>query len=394
MDTADIVIVGGGIAGASLAYFLTREGCRNVVLLEREATPGYHSSGRSAAIYLEWDEDPVIQTLQLLSREFFFTPPEDFSDVPIFQRTGVLDIVSPEDLALLEQPLTQCQAAGIPTERWSPQEACAQIPLLKEEHVGGGIFFPNCGNIAIHELLSGYLQHARAAGAQVRTGTTVTGLDCTAGRISGVRTTQGTIHTRCVVNAAGAWADQLYTMAGGTPLGITPLRRTIIVPTPPSWYQPSPWPFVMDKSHHFYGKPEGRSIIASPMDEDPVEPCDARPDALRVAEIADRLERWTRFPVPGIEHKWAGLRSFAPDRRPVVGEDPIIAGFFWLAGQGGVGILTSPAMGRIAAALLMHGDTDLLDKAALSPARFATPDRREAYAEKEPPVGKESHGHR
>jgi D-arginine dehydrogenase len=373
MDTADMVIVGGGIAGASLAYFLAQEGIRDVILLEREATPGYHTSGRSAAITREWNPDPVIQRLKLAGRDFFLNPPEGFSDVPIFHRVGVLDVVMPEDLAHVEETLAQCRATGIAAERWSPQEACTRVPLLREEHVGAGVFFSNSGNIAVHELLSGYLKHARLGGVQVRTGVTVTGLDCTAGRISGVRTTHGIIHTRCVVNAAGAWADQLYAMAGGTPLGITPMRRTIIVPTPPAWYQPSVWPHTSDLSHHFYCKPEGSSIIASPMDEDPLEPCDARPDDLRVAEIADRLERWTRFPVPSIERKWAGLRSFAPDRRPVVGEDPTIAGFFWLAGQGGVGIATSPGMGRIAAALLVHGDTTLIDKAVLSPERFTTP---------------------
>ncbi|ETX06530.1 MAG: hypothetical protein ETSY2_16580 [Candidatus Entotheonella gemina] len=197
-------------------------------------------------------------------------------------------------------------------------------------------------------------------------------MDCTAGRISTVHTNRGTIQTRCLVNAAGAWADGLYALAGGTPLGITPMRRTIIVPTPPDGYEPGPWPFVHDLSHHFYMKPEGHSIIASPMDEDPIEPCDARPDMLRVAEIADRLERWTRLTVGNIDQRWAGLRSFAPDRRPVMGEDPQIAGFFWLAGQGGVGILTSPSLSRIAAELLVHGETTLMDTDALSPSRLIT----------------------
>ncbi len=375
MDTADIVIVGGGIAGASLAYFLVQEGASNVILLEQEATPGYHTSGRSAAISREWNPDPIIQILKTLSHDFFRHIPEDFSDVPIFQRVGVLDVTAPEDITLIDEAVSASQAAGIATERWSPQDVCARVPLFKEAHIGGGMFYANSGNIAAHELLSGYLKHARAGGVQVRTGITVTGLDHTTDRISGVHTSKGTIQTRCVINAAGAWADQLYTMAGGAPLGITPMRRTIIVPTPPDWYQPSVWPHSSDISRHFYVKPEGQSIIASPMDEDPMAPCDARPDTLRVAEIADLLERWTTFPVPSIENKWAGLRSFAPDRHPVIGEDPFVSGFFWLAGQGGVGISTSPGMGRIAAELLLHGDTKLIDKAALSPKRFAISDR-------------------
>lgn len=371
MDSADIVIVGGGMAGASLAYFLVQEGVRDIVLLEREATPGYHSSGRSAAINLEWDADPVIQTLQLLSRDFFYDTPEGFSDTPVFQRTGVLDVVAPDDLHLLEERFSGSQQSGIAVERWDTQEICARVPLLIEENVGGGVYFPHCGNIAIHELLSAYLWHARAGGVRVRTGVAVTGIECTAGRLSAVQTSQGSIQTPCLVNAAGAWADTLYALAGGTPLGITPRRRTIIVPAPPDWYQPSPWPFVHELSHHFYIKPEGHSILASPMDEDPLEPCDARPDMQRVAEVADRLERWTTFPVTHIAQRWAGLRSFAPDRRPVVGNDPHLPGFFWLAGQGGVGILTSPALGRIAAEMLVHGDTELMDSRVLRPERFA-----------------------
>ncbi len=262
------------------------------------------------------------------------------------------------------------RAAGIAVERWTPAEIGARIPLLIEEYVGGGVYFPNCGNIAVHELLTAYVKHARNGGVEIRTATEITGIDSAAGRVRAVHTTQGSIQTPCLVNAAGAWADHLYALAGGTPLGLTPMRRTIIVPAPPDWYEPVPWPFVHDLSHHFYMRPEGHSIIASPMDEDPIEPCDARPDMLRVAEIADRLERWTRLTVETIDQRWAGLRTFAPDRRPVVGTDPHIAGFFWLTGQGGVGMLTSPSLSRIAAELLVHGESTLMGTAALSPGRL------------------------
>jgi D-arginine dehydrogenase len=370
MDTADIVIVGGGIAGASLAYFLAQAGTTNVMLLEQETTPGYHTSGRSAAISREWNPDPLIQTIKTLSHDFFRHIPDDFSDVDIFQPVGVLDVVTPKDIACIDEAVAASQAAGIAAEHWQPRDICARVPLFKEAHLGGGMFYVQSGNIDAHELLSSYLRHARAAGIQVRTGAAVTGIDCTANRICGVQTTQGVIQTRCLVNAAGAWADQLYVMAGGEALGITPMRRTVIVPTPPTWYQPSVWPHTCDLSHNFYVKPEGQSIIASPMDEDPMQPCDARPDMLRIAEIADLLERWTTFSVPSIDNQWAGLRSFAPDRHPIIGADARVTGFFWLAGQGGVGISTSPGMGRIAAELLLNGSTNLIDQAALSPRRF------------------------
>ncbi len=370
MESAEIVIVGGGIAGAALAYFLGQQGVSDVVLLEREATLGYHSSGRSAAITRAWVEDPVIRACLPLSYDFFTNPPDGFSDAPLFQRTGWLEVAMPEDLAAFDEPVSICQATGIDIECWSSEDIRTHVELLKPEAAGGGIFVPNSGNLATHELLSGYLKHARARGTRVQTGTSVIGLEHSGARINGIHTTKGTIHTRCVVNAAGAWADELYAIAGGTPIGITPMRRTVIVPTPPDWYQPSSWPFVSHASHHFYFKPEGQSIIASPMDEDPVTPSDARPDALRVAQIADLLQQWTTFPVPTIDHSWAGLRSFAPDRNPVIGPDPIIDGFFWLAGQGGAGITTSPAFGQIAAELLLHGHTELFDTSIVDPARF------------------------
>ncbi len=372
MDTADIVIVGGGIAGASLAYFLSRQGLTDIVLLERESTVGYHSSGRSAAISREWNEDPIMMTFKRISHQFFRNLPDDFCDVPIMDNAGVLDIVGPEDVPLIQQTVDQSQAAGVATEYWDDQEVCQRIPILRPEHVGGGMFYSHSGNIAIHELLSSYLKHARLSGVTVRTGAEVTGVECTGGRVSAVQTTLGSINTPCLVNAAGAWADTLYTMAGGTSLGIIPKRRTIIVPPAPDWYQPSQWPHTTDLTHHFYIKPEGQSIIASPMDADPIEPCDARPGDLRVAEIADQLQRWTHYPVPHLDHKWAGLRSFAYDQQPVIGDDPHIPGFFWLAGQGGAGISTSPALGQIAADLLVQGDTSRIDKTLLWPERFAT----------------------
>ena len=230
MNSADVVIVGGGIAGASLAYFLSQRSTTNIVLLERESTVGYHSSGRSAAISREWNEDPVMMAFKRISHTFFRNLPEDFADVPIMDTAGVLDVVGPEDTSRIQDTVDQSQAAGVATEYWDTQTVCQHIPLLKPEHVGGGMFYSNSGNIAIHELLSGYLKHARQRGATVQTSTEVTGVECVGGRVSAVQTSQGTIHTPCLVNAAGAWADTLYGLAGGQPLGIIPKRRTIIVP--------------------------------------------------------------------------------------------------------------------------------------------------------------------
>ena len=296
MDTAEVVIVGGGIAGASLAYFLSQKGVTNIMLLERESSVGYHSSGRSAAISREWNEDPVMLQFKRISHRFFRNLPDDFSDVPIMDTAGVLDVVGPEDVSRIQHTVQQSQDAGVATEYWDGETVCHNIPVLNPEHVGGGMFYSHSGNIDIHALLSSYLKHARQNGTTVRTSTEVTGVECTGGRVSAVRTSQGSIHTPCVVNAAGAWADTLYTLAGGNPLGIIPKRRTIIVPPAPDWYQRSVWPHTTDITHHFYIKPEGHTILASPMDEDPIEPCDARPDDFRVAEIADLLQRWTRYP--------------------------------------------------------------------------------------------------
>ena len=370
MHKADFVIVGGGVAGASLAYFLSQAGARNIILLEQEDSLAYHSSGRSAAVTIEYDEDQLIHQLAIASRDFFSNPPKDFSETPIFEKLGELNVFSPEEKDKAERLFAATRRAGIETQLLNSAKASALVPLLIPEQIGAAVHFLNAGSIGIHELQSSYIRTLKKSGGTVLTKTQALGIETSNGRVSSIRTTDGEIQTPWVINAAGPWADHFAKLCNLPTLGCTPLRRTVIVPKPPTWYHPAKTPLVVFESHNFYFKPEGASILACPRDADPVEPGDARPDVERVAEIADLLQRYTKFKFSSIANQWAGLRTFAPDKRPIVGEDPKLKGFFWLAGQGGVGILTSPAVGRIAAALLMGESSSIVDTSLLNPSRF------------------------
>ncbi len=370
MKSANFVIVGGGIAGASLGYFLARAGESDIVLLEQENTLAYHSSGRSAAVTIEWDDDEVIRTLAHSSRSFLVSPPEGFSDVAIFEKAGELNVYAPEEMDKCRSHFAATQQAGIETRLLNSTEACELVPLLREEFVGGAVYFLNAGSLGIHELQSAYVRGLKKSRGTVLTNTQALGVETTNGRVTAVRTTEGIIQTPWVINASGPWADKFAMLCGVSPLGIVPLRRTVIIPRAPEWYKPAKTPLVVDMSNNFYFKPEGASILACPRDEDPVQPGDARPDIERVAEIADKLQRFTKFEFKSIANQWAGLRTFAPDKRPVVGEDPELRGFFWLAGQGGVGILTSPTLGSIAAAMLLGENTSVVNPRLLEPGRF------------------------
>jgi D-arginine dehydrogenase len=367
----DAIIIGCGIAGASLAYFLTEQGMTDVLILEREEQPGYHATGRSAAVLVEFDLIPSIQQLKILGAQFLQEPPSGFSEHPLLRPSGILVMVKGPLWEMAQQMVPGLRQEGVILDLLSQDQALSIIPVLSPVHFDGAILFPRDGHIDVHELLWSYLRNARRRGAALHLGEEVKGLKVGKGRCEGVITSAGAYNATWVIDAAGAWAGNIRGWAGPSSVQLTPYRRTIITFAAPEGLEVKTWPLAADLSHELYFSPESGGLLASPMDQEPMEPCDARPDDLVVAETIERLKQFTPRLVPKtIIRKWAGLRTFAPDQAMVIGEDPVLKGFFWLSGQGGAGIETSAAVGQIASDLILEGRTALMDVKTISPTRF------------------------
>ena len=351
MEHADFVVIGGGIAGASAAYRLAQHG--RVVVLEREASAGYHTTGRSAALFTESFEVGVVRELAIASRPFFEHPPEGFADFPLLAPLPFLFIGREDQLGSLTEALEDC--ADVPAVRQlGPEEARRLCPALRPGYVAGGIYEAGAMTIDVDALLQGFLHGVRAAGGAVRLGGPVTALERQSGGWLVVTGTER-ISAGVVVNAAGGWADQIGAMAGAQSIGLVPMRRTAFTfPVSPGTDLGS-WPVVCDIDEAFYFKPEATQVLGSLAEETPMEPHDVRPEVIDVALAIERIEAATTMQIRHVSSTWAGLRSFVADRRPVVGMDPDLDGFFWLAGQGGFGIMTSPAVSRVAEGLIIDG---------------------------------------
>ncbi|MET0246547.1 MAG: FAD-dependent oxidoreductase [Sphingomonas sp.] len=337
MNRVDIAIIGGGIAGASLAAELAPHA--RVVILEAEDQPGYHSTGRSAAYWSETYGGPHVQPLTSASGPALR---------PFLQPLGSHHIARRDERGLIDAYLAEFASSGVVLEDVDPRE---RIPGLRDEWRWCA-FEPNVAYIDVAGLHAGYLATARRAGAELRLGAGVEAIGRAAGSWR-IETRAGPIAADVVVDAAGAWADSIARIAGAAPLGIQPYRRTMVqLKTDPA--PPAHLTHVGHIGGEFYFKPEpGGRLWLSPHDETATEPCDARPEEIDVAIAIDRFERCVDWRVERVEHRWAGLRSFAPDRLPVYGFDPAVPGFFWCAGQGGFGIQTSAAAAMLAAALLL-----------------------------------------
>ncbi|MFN8544246.1 MAG: FAD-binding oxidoreductase [Candidatus Binatia bacterium] len=367
----EVVIVGAGIAGASLAYFLAESGLTDVLLLEREDQLAYHSTGRSAAVLSELDPVAALRQLKTLAAPFLREPPAGFAEHPLLARSGVMAVFAGAAWDAFQQAAPVLEADGMRLALLGRTEVLARVPVLAADQVDGAVLLPDDGHIDVHELLSAYLRHARARGAALRLGAEVIGLRVDGGRCTGVVTRGGEYRAALVVNAAGAWAGEVARAAGAIPIPLVPHRRTIVTFAPPAGIDVRAWPFVICDGHGVYFAPESGGVKLSPMDEDPMPPCDARPDEVVIATALERLGVIAPALVPrALGRCWAGLRSFVPDRLHVVGADPRLPGLFWLAGQGGCGIETSPIIGRLAADLILHGTTTRFDADLLSPARF------------------------
>jgi D-arginine dehydrogenase len=374
MTDFDFLIIGSGIAGASMGAMLA--GRARVAVFERETVHGYHTSGRSAAIWSALYGNDQIRALTVASRAFYDAPPAGFADHPLLKPRGCLYFAGPESLGRLDEIAAGAWALGIVTRRLTTAEAVALCPVLISERLAGGLHELDAMDIDVAGLHQGFLRLCRAQGGDIRTDAEVVSLN-RSGEAWTVRLANGeTVTASVVVNAAGAWADVVARMAGVASVGLRPLKRTVFLLDEPPGVTARDWPAMIEAGEAFYFKPESGRILVSPCDETPSEPCDAWPDDLTIAECVEQLQAYARIPVRRVLRSWAGLRSFVADRTPVIGFDPASPGFFWLAGQGGYGMQTAPAAGRVAAALALGEDLPAdvrslgLSASQLSPARF------------------------
>lgn len=366
----DVAIIGGGIAGAGAGAMLAGENLR-CILLEAEDQPGYHSTGRSAATFILNYGNAPVRALNRASEDYLQNPPGDVAEGSLLSPRGHMALADENGLDALESLMKDCPGL----ESLPPDDAAAKVPILRREGIAAGAYEADARDIDVNSLHQGWLRRYKRAGGEVKTRS----------RLSAMRrekdlwtltTGDGELHAKTVINAAGAWADDVAELAGLPPIGLTPMRRSIAVLPAPEGHDVMAWPLVGDVNETWYMKPDAGQLFVSPADEDPVEPHDVFADDTILAEGLHRFEQATSVEVTRVLRTWAGLRTFAPDRTPVNGFDPLAEGFFWLAGQGGYGIQTSPAMSRLAAALILGRPTaEILDDEtvkALSPARFRT----------------------
>jgi len=348
MTHFDLVIVGAGIAGASFAAEISTT--HSVLLLEAEARPGYHATGRSAAFWDECYGGPLVQPLTTASGPFLAHPPADFHDGPLMHPRGALHIGTAIHAPIAENMLADFAASGVHIERKNRAAVEQYVPGLRAEWTTG-LWEAACSDIDVAALHAAYLRQAKQRGVRLLCNSR---LECAAWRhgawhiqAGGLPFSAGTL-----VNAAGAWADDVAQIADVRALGIQPYRRTIaqLAVSPDV---PADLPLVIGLDGSFYFKPDtGGRLWLSPHDETATPACDAAPEEMDVALAIDRLQQVVDWDIKRVEHKWAGLRSFAPDRVPVIGRDPQHDAFFWFAGQGGFGIQTAPAAAQLAAAIL------------------------------------------
>ncbi len=366
----DIIVIGAGIAGAGIAWELAERA--RVALVEREDQPGYHTTGRSAAVYLKGFGTDVIRDLTVLSEAFLAGPPSGFSEVPLIHPRGALTLVRPDQMDKLDRYLTR-QRRHLPhVERLDPKAILGMVPALDPAYAAAAVYDGDARDLDVDAIFQGFLRGFRQRGGRLITAAEVRTLDHANG-LWQVGTTHGSLQASIVVNAAGAWADQLAALAGLGPMGMVPKRRTALIVRPPEGLEVNGWPCVDDIDEQFYFRPEAGNLFCSPADATPSEPCDAQPEELDIAIAIDRIEKALPLGIRRVERSWAGLRTFVADGSPVVGFDPRAEGFFWLAGQGGYGIQTSPALSSLAARLaagLELGTKEREIAAALRPDRL------------------------
>jgi D-arginine dehydrogenase len=374
MREFDIAIVGGGIAGASLGYRLA--GRRSVVLLERETQPGYHSTGRSAAMFMESYGPPMVRALTRASRTFYERPPQGFTEQPLLGARGALYVAMHDQAHLMESTRAELQSTGCRIEVLDAQQTLAKVPCLRADQVAGALFDADAQDIDVSALHQGFLRGLRAAGGELRTGAELRGARREGEGWELTLADGSTLRARTVVDAAGAWADEVAALFGARPVGLEPRRRSAFTFRPPEGMAIADWPAVVGIDESWYFKPDAGQLLGSPANADPTSPHDVLPEELDIALGIHHIESATTLQIRRPTATWAGLRSFVADGEMVIGADPDCPGLFWLAGQGGYGIQSAAGASELAAALLLQEPlpealrAQGVDPASLSPARL------------------------
>lgn len=371
MDKRRVVVVGGGIAGVSAAYALSTRG-HDVVLLEMESHLAYHTTGRSAALYLESYGHSAVRPLTRASRLVLENPPPDLVDTPLLGRMrGALTVARRGQEIELGHHAAELRSAGGRMEELSPEQVVTIVPEMRGDLLIGGLLEPEATDIDVAGLHQMFVRGIRKSGGTIRTTSQVVGMEPVSDgwRIS---TPDQTLVADEVVNACGAWGDRLAALAGIPPVGLVPKRRTAFMV--PGDDRREHWPLVIGVAHDFYFKPDGSQLLCSPAEEEPDEPGDPRPRPEDIALAIDTINQITTLGIRSVRSSWTGLRTFAPDGSMVIGPEPTAPGFNWLVGQGGTGIQSSAAAGELLAGLIGEGRAPEhvpgVDLGALLPDRF------------------------
>ena len=349
----DIVVIGAGIAGLSVAFELVQRNVR-VCVVEMEDTPGYHATGRSAATFVNCYGNDIIRRISAASKPFFDYPPQGFSDHPILSKRGALYVASKNQARHLNSFVSESRNAGF-LEQISPQEVLKKVPALSRGAVFAAAFEKEAMDIDVNALLMGYLRGFREAGGMLVTGAQIQALKRREGMWE-IKGPSQPIFAPILVNAAGAWGDQIAHLAGTPSMGLLPKRRTALTIDPQIPHRD--WPLTISIDETWYFRPEGGYLLISPADETLSIPCDTQPEELDTARCIAIIEEVTSIKIGKIVSKRAGLRTFAPDCSPICGYAEDIDGFFWLVGQGGYGIQTAPALSIIAADMILKQKKD------------------------------------
>lgn len=349
----DTVIVGAGIAGASLAWrLLQTEPARHVLLLEAEPQPGYHSTGRSAAMFMPSYGPPAVRALTRASRAFYATPPIGFSELPLLLPRGVLYVAAPGQADLLDALQAELAPACPGLQRITAEAALARAPCLRPEHVLAALWDPESSDIDAHALHQGFLRGFRRAGGILRCNARVLAAQRTDDRWQLQLADGSAVSAAMLVNAAGAWGDEMAALCGAAPVGLVPRRRSAFTFRAPEGVNTAGWPAVVAVDEGCYFKPDAGQLLGSPANADDSHPHDVQPEELDIALGIHRIEAMSTLRITRPTATWAGLRSFVADGELVIGADPACTGFFWLVGQGGYGIQSAAGASALAAVLL------------------------------------------